>query len=84
MFCTVNGTQLEHEFFDKIPRLSSLDLIIFSGANYDEPIEIETFQSFIWQSFNPVVYWFDIHAKQHMIFTLPFKSDRVSDIILIE
>lgn len=79
MYRTVNGTQLERGLLDKMSRLLSLDLIIFSGANYDDPIEIETFQSFTWQQFNPVVYWYDIHAQQHMLFTLPYRSDRVRD-----
>jgi hypothetical protein len=79
MYYTVDGTQLEHAFLDKMPRLSSFDLIIFSEQSADDPMEIETFQSFTWQQFNPVVYWNDVHAQQHTIFTLPYKSDKVSD-----
>ncbi|CAF0809366.1 unnamed protein product [Rotaria sp. Silwood1] len=71
-----DGKQLEHRLLDKMPRLSSLDLIIFSPLVGNDPIEIETFQSFAWQQFNPIAYWNDVHAKQHMIFTLPYKSDQ--------
>jgi hypothetical protein len=79
MYYTIDGTRLERELLDKMPHLSSFDLIIFSAACDDDPIEIETFQSFTWQQFNPVGYWNDIHAQQHTIFTLPYKSDRVRD-----
>lgn len=77
MYYTVDGKRLEHGLLNKMPCLSSLDLIIHSTATYCDPIEIETFQTLIWQKFNPVVYWNDIHAHQHTIFTLPYKSDRV-------
>jgi hypothetical protein len=77
MYNTVDGTQLERELLDKMPRLSSLDLIIFSAVSDRDPIEIETFQSFTWENFNPVAYWYDSYAQQHMLFTLPYKSDRV-------
>lgn len=73
-----DGKQLEKRILNKMPRLSSLDLIIFSPLTDYESIEIETFQSFTWQNLNPIVYWYDVFAKQHMIFTLPYKSDRVS------
>lgn len=73
-----DGKQLEKRILNKMPRLSSLDLIIFSPLTGYESIEIETFQSFTWQNLNPIVYWYDVFAKQHMIFTLPYKSDRVS------
>ncbi|CAF4510454.1 unnamed protein product [Rotaria socialis] len=71
-----NGKKLEHVLLDKMPCLSSLDLIIFSPLANEDSIEIETFKSFSWQKFNPIVYWHDVHAQQHMIFTLPYKSDR--------
>ncbi|CAF1569609.1 unnamed protein product [Rotaria magnacalcarata] len=71
-----NGKQLEHVLLDKMPCLSSLHLIIFSPLANDDSIEIETFKSFSWQKFNPIVYWHDVYAQQHMIFTLPYKSDR--------
>jgi hypothetical protein len=77
MYYTVDGKQLEYGLLDKTPRLSSLDLIIHSTAAYSDPIKIETFQSSAWQKFNPIVYWNDLHAHQHTIFTLPYKSDRV-------
>lgn len=73
-----DGKQLEKRILNKMPRLSSLDLIIFSPLTGYESIEIETFQSFTWQNLNPIVYWYDVFAKQHMIFTLPYKYDRVS------
>jgi hypothetical protein len=62
-----------------MPRLSSLDLIIFAAVAGDDLIEIETFQSLAWQQFNPVAYWYDIHAQQHTLFTLPYKFNRVRD-----
>jgi len=77
MYFTVDGTRLERGLLDKMPRLSSLDLIIFAAVADGDPIEIETFQSFAWQQFNPVAYWYDIHAQEHTLFTLPYKSNRV-------
>ncbi|CAF1210800.1 unnamed protein product [Rotaria sp. Silwood1] len=70
-----DGKRLEHGLLEKMPRLSSLDLIIFSPLVDNDPIEIETFQSFAWQNFNPIVYWNDVRAQQYMLFTLPYKSD---------
>jgi hypothetical protein len=77
MYFTVDGARLERALLDKMPRLSSLDLLIFSAVSDDEPIQIETFQSFTWQQLNPIAYWYDVHAQQHMIFTVPYKSNRV-------
>ena len=77
-----DGTQLEHNLLDKMPRLSSLDLNISSIYVGDDPIQIETFQSFSWEQINPIVYWYDIHAQQHLLFTLPYKLDRVC--VLVE
>lgn len=74
----IDGSQLEQAVLNKLPRLSSIDLIIVSSLVDSEPIEIETFQNFTWQQFKPVLYWYDIQAKQHMLFTLPYKFDRVS------
>ncbi|CAF3822933.1 unnamed protein product [Rotaria sordida] len=71
-----DGKRLEHGILDKMPRLSSLNLIIFSSLVDNDPIEIETFQSFTWQNFNPIVYWNDVRAQQHTLFTLPYKSDK--------
>ncbi|CAF4298034.1 unnamed protein product [Rotaria sp. Silwood2] len=70
-----DGKGLEHGLLDKMLRLSSLDFIIFSPLASRDPIEIETFQSFAWQNFNPIAYWNDVRAEQHMIFTLPYKSN---------
>jgi hypothetical protein len=77
MYFIIDGKRLEYELLNKMPCLSSLDLIIHSTATYSDPIEISTFQSSIWQKFNPVVYINDLHAHEHTIFTLPYKSDRV-------
>ena len=77
MYYLVDGKRLEHGLLDKMPCLSSFDLTIHSTAVYCDRIDIETFQSSIWQKFNPVMYWNDIHTHQHTIFTLPYKSDRV-------
>ena len=74
---TLDGRQLEHALLDNMPRLSSLDLIIFSPMASPVPIEIETFQTCMWQQFNPIAYWNDDRAQQHTTFTLPYKSDRV-------
>jgi len=76
IYYIIDEKRLERELLDKMPCLSSLDLIIHSTATYCEPIEIETFQSLTWQKFNPIVYCNDIHAHEHTIFTLPYKSDR--------
>ncbi|CAF1462369.1 unnamed protein product [Rotaria sordida] len=76
MFRGVDGKRLEQSLLDKMPRLSSLDLIIHSTVADSDPLEIETFQSFTWKQFNPIVYWNDSYAHQHTIFTLPYKSDR--------
>ena len=78
MYDTFDGKRLERGILNKLPRLLSLDLIIFSAASGPDPVEIETFQSFTWQQWNPMVYWNDDHAQQHTIVTLPYKSDRVS------
>lgn len=77
----VDGTQLEHNLLDKMPRLSSLQLNISSIYVEDEPIQIETFQSFSWEQINPIVYWYDIRAQQHLLFTLPYRSERVSVLV---
>jgi hypothetical protein len=77
MYHKVDGKQLEQQILDKIPHLTTLDLMIFSAPSGVDPTEIETFQSFTWQKFNPVVYWNDVHAQQHTIFTLPYKFDTV-------
>jgi hypothetical protein len=77
MYYTVDGKRLENGLLKKTPRLSSLDLIVFSALGDTDPIEIETFQSFTWQQFNPVVYWNDVSTQQHTIFTLPYKSGTV-------
>ncbi|CAF0967212.1 unnamed protein product [Didymodactylos carnosus] len=76
MFLTVDGKGLEQGLLDKMPRLSSLDLIIHSTVADSDPLDIKTFQSFTWQKFNPIVYWNDRHAHQHTIFTLPYKCDQ--------
>ncbi len=80
MYCIIDGKRLERELLDKMPCLSSFDLIIHSTATYCNPIEIETFQSLTWQKFNPIVYCNDIHAHEHTIFTLPYKSNRVIEL----
>jgi hypothetical protein len=77
MYYIIDGKRLERELLDKMPCLTSFDLIIHSTATYCDPIEIETFQSSTWHKFNPIVYCNDIHAHEHTIFTLPYKSDRV-------
>ena len=77
MYFVVDGTRLEHNLLDKMPRLSSLRLSISSIYVDDDPIQIETFQSFAWEQINPVVYWHDILAQEHMLFTLPYRSDQV-------
>jgi hypothetical protein len=77
MFLTVDGTRLERNLLDKMPRLTSFNLNIFSTFTDEDPIQIETFQSFTWEQLNPVVYWYDIHAQQHTLFTLPYKLNRV-------
>jgi hypothetical protein len=77
MYYIIDGKRLEHGLLDKMPCLSSFDLIIHSTAAYCDPIDIQTFQSLTWQKFNPIVYWNDNHVHQHTIFTLPYKSDRV-------
>jgi hypothetical protein len=79
IYYIIDGKRLERELLDKMPCLSSLDLIIHSTTTYCDPLEIETFQSSTWQKFNPIVYCNDLHAHEHTIFTLPYKSDRVRD-----
>ncbi|CAF0916147.1 unnamed protein product [Rotaria sp. Silwood1] len=76
MYYIVDGKRLEQELLSKMPCLSLLDLIIHSIMTHCNPIEIETFQNSSWQNFNPIVYWNDIHAHQHTIFTLPYRSSR--------
>jgi hypothetical protein len=77
MYYIIDGKRLEQEVLVKMPCLSSLDLIIHSTATYCAPIEIETFQSVVWQKYNPIVYCHDVHAHEHTFFTIPYKSDRV-------
>mgnify|MGYP001029737409 FL=1 len=78
MYSIIDGKRLERELLTKMPRLSSIDLLIHSTATYCEPLSIETFQSSIWQQFHPVVYCYDIQAHEHTLFTLPYKFDRVN------
>jgi hypothetical protein len=77
IYYTVDGKRLEHSLLEKMPRLSSLDLILHSTAVYCDPVAIKTFQTSAWQKFNSVLCWNDTRAHQHTIFTLPYKSDRV-------
>ncbi|CAF4356609.1 unnamed protein product, partial [Adineta steineri] len=77
MYYIIDGKRLENGLLNKMPCLSSLDIIIHSTAVYSNPLDIETFRSTTWQKFNPVIYWNDTHAHQKTIFTLPYKSDRV-------
>ncbi|CAF0994391.1 unnamed protein product [Adineta steineri] len=76
MYYIIDGKRLENGLLNKMPCLSSLDIIIHSTAVYSNPLDIETFRSTTWQKFNPVIYWNDTHAHQKTIFTLPYKSDR--------
>ena len=73
----VDGTRLERNLLEKMPRLTSFNLNIFSTFSEEDSVQIETFQSPAWDRLNPVVYWYDIHAQQHTLFTLPYQSDRV-------
>lgn len=77
MFLAVDGTRLEHRLLDKMPRLESLNLNIFSTFSDDEPVQIEPFQTFAWEQFDPVIYWFDTHAQQQTLFTFPYRLHRV-------
>ncbi len=80
MFLTVDGTRLEHKLLNRMPRLTSLNLNILSRFSDDTDLmKIETFQSSAWEQLNPIVYWYDIHDQQHMLFTLPYKLNRVRD-----
>ncbi|UJR36599.1 hypothetical protein I4U23_029319 [Adineta vaga] len=76
IYYIIDGKRFEQNLLTKMPRLSSLNLIIHSILTYCDPIEIETFQSSSWQTFNPIIYWNDIHAHEHTIFTLPYRCDR--------
>lgn len=84
MHWVIDGTRLEHHLLDKMPRLFSLRLSISSIYVDSDPIQIEPFQTFAWEQINPIVYWYDIHAQQHLLFTLPYRSDKVSSNVLKE
>ena len=77
IYYIIDGKRLERELLDQMPHLSSLDLILHSTATYCDPLDIQTFRNPIWEKYNPVVYCYDLHAHEHTIFTLPYKSDRV-------
>ena len=78
IYYIIDGKRLQQNVLMKMPRLSSLDLLIHSTLTYCDPIDIQTFQSSFWQKFNSIIYWHDTRAHQHTLFTLPYKSDRVS------
>jgi hypothetical protein len=78
MFSTIDGQQLEHALLKRMPRLLSLDLILHSTAVYTEPINMDRFRTELWQHYSPIVYWYDIRAHQQIIFTLPYRCERVS------
>ena len=80
MYYIIDGKRLEREVLNQMPCLSSFDLIIHSTPTYCDPLDINTFQSSTWQKYNPLVYCHDLHAHEHTIFTLPYKSDRVRTI----
>ncbi len=77
IYLMVDGTRLERNLLDKMPRLTSFNLNIFSTFSDEFPIQIETFQNLTWQRLNPVFYWYDTHAQQQTLFTLPYKSNQV-------
>ncbi|CAF2799969.1 unnamed protein product [Rotaria sp. Silwood2] len=76
MYYIVDGKRLEQELLKKMPCLSSFNLIIHSIMTHCDPIDIKTFQNSSWQNYNPIVYWNDIRAHQHTIFTLPYRSSQ--------
>ncbi|CAF1215228.1 unnamed protein product [Adineta ricciae] len=76
IYYIIDGKRLQQNVLMKMPRLSSLDLLIHSALTYCDPIDIQTFRSSYWQQFNSIIYWHDIRAHQHTLFTLPYKSDR--------
>ncbi|CAF2003217.1 unnamed protein product [Rotaria magnacalcarata] len=75
IYNVIDGLRLERELLNKMQCLASFDLIIHSILTHRESIEINTFQTLSWRKFNPIVYWNDIHAHQHTIFTLPYRSN---------
>ncbi|CAF3884420.1 unnamed protein product, partial [Rotaria magnacalcarata] len=75
IYNVIDGLRLERELLNKMQCLASFDLIIHSIQTHRESIEINTFQTLSWRKFNPIVYWNDIHAHQHTIFTLPYRSN---------
>ena len=77
IYYIIDGKRLERELLDQMPRLVSLNLIFHSTATYCDPLDIKTFQNPTWDKYNPLVYCYDLHAHEHTIFTLPYKSDRV-------
>ena len=78
MYYTIDGEHFEQILLKNMPNLSSLNLIMHSSTGHADPARILSFQSSVWQRFDPIVYWFDARAHQQTIFTLPYQSDRVS------
>lgn len=77
MFYNIDGEQFEQALLKNMPNLSSLNILMHSNAGHAEPSRILSFQTSVWERFDPVVYWFDTRAHQQSIFTVPYQSDRV-------
>ncbi len=82
--CRLDGIDLERDLLNRMPRLSSLDLLIYCNMKRDggdefNKVDIKTFQTTAWLKFNPVVCRERFSNDRNMIFTLPCKLDHVRD-----
>ena len=53
MFYTIDGQHFEQILLKNMPKLSSLNLIMHSTKGHADPNRILSFQSSIWQQFDP-------------------------------
>ncbi|CAF1607885.1 unnamed protein product, partial [Didymodactylos carnosus] len=73
-----DGSHLEHDLLNKMPRLSSFDLIVDYTSRNSKPINIRTFQTDTWEKFNSIVCLHDANTGLNTIYTLPSKSNQVN------
>jgi hypothetical protein len=77
-----DGIDLERDLLNKMPRLSSLDLVIYWNREFEDSegygtVDIKTFQTTTWLKFNPVICCRRFEGGYNMICTLPYKFHHV-------
>jgi hypothetical protein len=77
-FDRLDGSDLEHNLFDKMPLLSSLDFhidwrLMTGNSNVTSTIDIQTFQSVTWQKFNPLILnTFNIIMQPYDVYSISY------------